>query len=148
MSSGRVDEAMSKPLRPGTWNVDPLHSQVMASVWHFNVAHLRAKFPRVSGSLEVNAEDPLSSRFRAEIEAASVLTGHPAQEDFMRSEAWLDAERYPLITFESTRISPGAAGYSVRGLLTLRGVTREVEMPLDFHGVVNDPWGLRAGFTS
>ena len=58
---------MESGLRPGTWNIDTVHSQVMVSVWHFNVANLRAKFPGVRGSLEVNAEDSLRSRFRAEI---------------------------------------------------------------------------------
>jgi polyisoprenoid-binding protein YceI len=139
---------MESGLRPGTWNIDTIHSQVMVSVWHFNVANLRAKFPGVRGSLEVNAEDSLRSRFRAEIEATSVTTGHPAQEDFMRSEPWLDVERYPLITFESTTIEPRAAAYAVKGQLTLKGVTREIEIPLQFNGVVTDPWGLRAGFTS
>jgi polyisoprenoid-binding protein YceI len=61
----------------------------MVSVWHFNVANLRAKFPGVKGSLDVNAEDPFRSRFRVEIEGTSVTTGHPAQEDFMRSEPGL-----------------------------------------------------------
>jgi polyisoprenoid-binding protein YceI len=140
--------SMESGLRPGTWNIDTIHSQVMVSVWHFNVANLRAKFPGVRGSLEVNAEDPLRSRFRAEIEATSVTTGHPAQEDFMRSEPWLDVERYPLITFESMTIEPRAAAYAVKGQLTLKGVTREIEIPLQFNGVVTDPWGLRAGFTS
>ena len=66
----------------------------------------------------------------------------------MRSEPWLDVERYPLITFESMTIEPRAAAYAVKGQLTLKGVTREIEIPLEFNGVVTDPWGLRAGFTS
>jgi len=143
-----LEGVLESGLRPGTWNIDTIHSQVMVSVWHFNVADLRAKFPGVRGSLDVNAEDPLRSRFRVEIEGTSVTTGHPAQEDFMRSEPWLDVGRYPLITFESTTIEPRAAGYAVKGQLTLKGVAREIEIPLHFNGVVSDPWGLRAGFTS
>jgi len=141
---------MTEPeaLRPGTWQVDALHSQVMVSIWHFNVANLRAKFPVVRGSLTVDPEDPLRSRFEAEIEAASVTTGHPRQEEFMRSDSWLDVERHPLITFKGTAIEPGQSGLTVRGDLTLRGVTRALDLPVDFHGVVSDPWGLRAGFTS
>ena len=141
---------MSKPefLRAGTWTIDALHSQVMVSVWHFNVANLRAKFPRVNGRLEVDPEDLLRSRLEVEIEAASVLTGHPRQEEFMRSEPWLDAERHPLITFAGQEIRPRDGGFTVGGELTLKGIAREVEVPFGFHGVVGDPWGLRAGFTS
>src|SRR5262249_30185284 len=82
-------------------------------------------------------------------DASSVTTGHPAQEDFMRSENWLDAENHPQLTFRSTSIEAlDGSRFLMRGDLSLRGVTRQVEVPLQFHGVVSDPWGLRAGFTS
>jgi polyisoprenoid-binding protein YceI len=135
-------------MRSGTWQIDALHSQVMVSVRHFSVANLRAKFPVVRGSLLVDLEDPSRSRFDAEIESASVTTGHPRQEEYMRSEPWLDAERYPLITFKGTAMEPGPTGILVKGDLTLRGVTRSLDLPVEFNGVVADPWGLRAGFTS
>jgi polyisoprenoid-binding protein YceI len=137
-----------QPLRPGIWKIDALHSQVMVSVWHFNVANLRAKFPGVSGSLELSPDDPFHSPFQVEIEATSVITGHPRQEEFMRSEPWLDAERHPLITFSGREIKPHDGGFTSVGELTLKGVTRDVQIPFDFHGVINDPWGLRAGLTS
>ncbi|HLQ60599.1 MAG TPA: YceI family protein [Candidatus Acidoferrales bacterium] len=136
------------PLRPGSWQIDALHSQVMISVWHFDVAHLRAKFPAVRGGLTVDPEEPLRSRLEVEIDAASVTTGHARQEEFMRSEPWLDTERHPLITFKGTAIEPRGEGILVKGDLTLRGVTRSLDLPVAFHGVVSDPWGLRAGFSS
>ena len=61
---------------------------------------------------------------------------------------WLDAERHPLITFAGQEIRPRDGGFTVGGELTLKGVAREVEVPFGFRGVVSDPWGLRAGFTS
>jgi polyisoprenoid-binding protein YceI len=146
------DEGMTMservPLREGTWNIDALHSQVMVSVWHFNVAHLRAKLPQLSGRLQVDPENPLRSTFEVEIQAGFITTGHPRQEEFMRSEPWLDAERHPLITFKGNEITLRDGGYTIAGELTLKGVTRRLEMPVDFHGVVSDPWGLRAGFAS
>jgi len=142
-------QTQSQPgLIAGTWNVDQVHSQIIVGVRHFSVANLRAKFPRVTGGLEVDSENPLRSSFQVEIDARAVTTGHPAQEDFMRSEPWLDAENHPTITFRSSAIEPTDGGFLIRGNLTLKGVTREIEIPADFHGVVSDPWGLRAGFTS
>ncbi len=141
-------EPRQTELRPGTWNVDAIHTQVFVSVEHMSVARLRAKFPRVEGRLHVNAGDPLSSTFEVEIDTRSVATGHPAQEDFMRSEPWLDAENHPAMTYRSTAIAPREGGFLIAGDLTLRGVTHPVEIPADFHGVVADSWGLRAGFTS
>src|SRR5262249_27109366 len=132
----------------GTWNVDPIHSQIMVSVRHFSVANLRAKFPQVTGGLQVDAENPLRSSFQVEIDARAVAAGPPAKETFMRWEPWLDAENPPPITFRSSAIEPTHGGFLIKGDLTLKGVTREIEIPADFHGVVSDPWGLRAGFTS
>jgi polyisoprenoid-binding protein YceI len=147
-----VTEAVGQPqvqIRPGTWNVDAIHSQFLVSVRHMSLARLRAKFPRLAGRLEIDAAAPLRSSFELEVDARSVTTGHPPQEDFMRSEPWLDAEHHPAITFRGTSIEPrGGSGYAVRGDLTLRGVTREIEIPGEFHGVISDPWGLRSAFVS
>jgi hypothetical protein len=63
----------------------------MVSVWHFNVANLRAKLPGVTGTLELDPKKPFRSKFAVAIEASSITTGHPRQEEFMRSESWLDA---------------------------------------------------------
>lgn len=135
--------------RVGTWNVDAIHSQVVIGVTHMSVTQLRAKFPRIAGKLEVDREDPLRSSFELEIDARAVSTGQPAQEDFMRSEPWLDAENHPTLTFRSSAIEPrGGNAYVLSGDLTLRGETRPIEIPIEFHGVISDPWGLRAGFTS
>jgi polyisoprenoid-binding protein YceI len=133
----------------GTWNVDAIHSQVLVGVKHMSMVQLRAKFPKITGKLVVDRDDPLRSTFELEVDARAVTTGQPAQEDFMRSEPWLDAERYPTFTFRGTAIEPrGGSSYVLRGDLTLKGTTRPVEIPLEFHGVVSDPWGVRAGFTS
>ncbi len=136
-------------LRVSTWDVDAFHSQVFVSVRHMGVTRLRAKLPKISGRLEVNASDPLRSSFQFEVDTGAVVTGHAPQEDFMRSESWLDAEHHPTLTFRSVSVEPrDGPGYLVRGDLTLRGVRRQVEIPLEFHGVIADGWGLRAGFTS
>ncbi|HKF76731.1 MAG TPA: YceI family protein [Candidatus Dormibacteraeota bacterium] len=143
------DAVSQAQLRPGTWQFDALHSQIMVSVRHMSVANLRAKLPRVTGKLEVPTGDPLGSSFEMEVDTRSVTTGHPPQEDFMRSEAWLDAENHPALTFRSTSIEPQDGNrFLIRGDLTVRGVTRPVEIPATFHGVIADSWGLRAGFTS
>jgi polyisoprenoid-binding protein YceI len=136
------------PLRGGTWKIDAFHSQVMVSVKHFNVANLTAKLPRVTGTLEVDPENPLRSTVAVEIESGSITTGHPRQEEFMRSQPWLDAEHFPLITFKGSEIAAREGGYAIVGELTLKGTTRRLDIPFDFHGVVSDPWGLRAGFAS
>jgi polyisoprenoid-binding protein YceI len=114
-----------------------------------SVATLRAKVPGISGTLTVNPEDPLRSTLTFEADTRSVTTGHQRQEEFMRGEHWLDAENHPTLTFRSTSVEPrGGSEFVVHGDLTLRGVTRSIEFPLTFNGVVADGWGLRTGFSS
>jgi polyisoprenoid-binding protein YceI len=148
----RVTQTQLDPqglLQVSTWNVDALHSQFFVSVLHMAFVPLRAKFPRISGRLEIDREDLLRSSFALEVDARSVLTGWPPQEDFMRSEPWLDAENHPTITFRATGIeAQGGNRYLLRGDLTIKGNTRSIEAPVEFHGVHPDGWGLRAGFTS
>lgn len=144
-----TSDVAQAPLLAGEWKIDALHSQVLVTVRHMAVASLRAKFPKVTGALIVDAGNPLESRCHVEIDATSVTTGHSDQEDFMRSEAWLDAANHPTITFDSREIRQASEqSYVMNGDLTLRGVTRPVSIPFEFHGVIADRWGLRTGFTS
>ena len=62
----------------------------------------------------------------------------------MRSEPWLDTEHYPLITFDGKEIEPRRPGYTIKGELTLKGVTRRIEIPFDFRGVVSDLTSTRS----
>jgi polyisoprenoid-binding protein YceI len=135
--------------RVSTWSLDALHSQFFVSVEHMGFVPLRAKFPKLTGRLEIDRDDVLHSTFGVEVDVRTVVTGHAPQEDYIRSEPWLDAENHPTLTFSSSAIEPqGGDGFLLRGELTLKGVTRPVEIPVEFRGVHADGWGLRAGFTS
>jgi polyisoprenoid-binding protein YceI len=90
----------------GSWNIATIHSQVMGERLALKRGQPPGQVSSAKGSMDVNADDPLRSRFPAEIEATSVTTGHHAQEDFMRSEPRPDVEQYPPITFHSTTIEP------------------------------------------
>jgi polyisoprenoid-binding protein YceI len=132
-----------------TWDVDALHSQFFVSVRHMGFVPLRAKFARYAGRLHIDRDDVLKSSFEIEVDTRSVVTGHAPQEDFIRSEPWLDAENHPTLTFRSTAIElQGGDRYLVRGELTVKGRTGPMDIPVEFHGVHADGWGLRAGFSS
>src|SRR5262249_28478479 len=103
---------------------------------------------KVTGRLQDDAENPRRSSFQVEIDARAVTTVHPAQEDFMRSEAWLGVEKHPTITVRTSAIVPTDSGFLIRGSRTLHRLPQSIEIPAVFHGVVSDPWGLRAGFPS
>jgi polyisoprenoid-binding protein YceI len=94
------------------------------------------------------AEVPEDSKVEVTIRAASIDTGDATRDEHLRSPDFLDVERYPEITYRSTKVRPGKDDkWDVDGELTIRGITREVALSVEFCGVHPDPWGnVRAGF--
>ncbi len=134
-------------LPTGTWNIDPSHSAVEFSVRHL-VGKVRGQFKSFSGTINVG-EDPLAASVEASIDLASVDTGDEKRDAHLRSPEFFDVENNPFMTFRSTEVRPSGDGYTVVGELSLKGVTRTVELDLEFNGISPDPWGgLRAGYTA
>lgn len=137
-------------LVPGTWNIDPSHSQVGFTVRHLMVSKVRGEFSGFSGAVTI-AEDLLASSVSAEVDVASVSTRDAGRDEHLRSSDFFAIEDHPTWSFRSTGIGATSdpSEYVLRGDLTLRGVTRPVEFALEVHGVSPDPWGgTRAGFTA
>jgi polyisoprenoid-binding protein YceI len=130
----------------GTWSVDPAHSSVEFSVKHMGIANVRGKFDEFEGTLEVG-EDLASSRAHGAVKVASIDTNEEQRDAHLRSPDFFDAEQYPEITYETTRIEPVDEESSrVYGNLTMHGITREVKLEVVLQGVDTDPWGKeRAG---
>jgi polyisoprenoid-binding protein YceI len=138
----RTIEGLELPAA-GTWVIDPTHSNVEVVARHMMISKVRGRFSRFSGHIEV-AEVPEESSVAFTVEAASIDTAEPRRDDHLRSGDFLDAERYPEITFRSTRIVPGRQGrWHVTGDLTVRDVTRPVELDVVLEGVGNAYGGPR-----
>lgn len=142
-------------LTPGTWNVDPAHSTVGFVARHLMITKVRGRFTDFSGTIEI-APDLLQSRVEATVNLASVSTGDDARDAHLRSADFfaVDASseaagRSPVMTFASTGIKDDDGEYVLYGDLTVNGVTRQVELALEFDGVSPDPWGgTRAAFSA
>jgi polyisoprenoid-binding protein YceI len=132
---------------PGTYVIDPSHSDIQFTARHMMIAKTRGRFRTFSGTINID-EVPERSSVVATIEAASIDTGDEQRDQHLRSPDFLDVERYPQITYRSTSIRPGAGDrWEVAGNLTLRDVTRPVTLDVEFCGAQRDPWGnMRAGF--
>jgi polyisoprenoid-binding protein YceI len=142
----RIVEGREIPL-PGRWALDPVHSQIQFIARHMMVSKVRGFFREFSGTLLI-AEAPEESQVEVTIRAASIDTGDATRDQHLRAPDFLDVERSPDITYRSTGVRPGAGDkWDVAGLLTIKGVTREVSLSVEFCGVNPDPWGkIRAGF--
>lgn len=133
----------------GTWQIDPIHSGVEFAVTHLMISKVRGRFSDVSGSVETDGT-PEGSRIQVEIGAASVNTHESARDTHLRSADFFDVEKYPKIHFVSTAIKSGGSDeFQVTGDLTIRDVTKSVEMEVTREGMGRDPWGSdRAGFSA
>jgi polyisoprenoid-binding protein YceI len=126
----------------GTWTVDPTHSSAAFEVKHMAIATVRGRFREFDGTLEAAEDDPSNSRAQGSAKTASIDTGNEDRDAHLRSPEFFDAERYPEITFASTSIEHVEGGtYRVTGDLTIKDVTREVEMTATVEGAGEDPWG-------
>lgn len=133
----------------GTYDIDPAHSGLEFRAKHAMVTTVRGRFSEFEGLLHIDAENPENSRGEVRIVVNSVDTRSEQRDTHLRSADFFDVEQYPEITFTSTRASRGKRDgeFVLWGDLSIKGVTREVELDLEFTGAAVDPWGnLRVGF--
>jgi polyisoprenoid-binding protein YceI len=125
---------------PGTWEIDPGHSDVAFTGRHFMITEVRGRFTDIAGTITI-AEDLRDSRVEVEIGMASVESGSAARDDHLRSPDHFDVENFPKATFRSRRVEwQGTLGV-VHGDLTIHGITRELPLEVSFEGHARDPWG-------
>src|SRR5712691_4431680 len=133
----------------GTWKLDPNHTVVGAVARHLLVTKVRGKFNVFDGAIHVgdSVED---SWAELEVDAASIDTGVLDRDDHLRSVDFLDVAHHPKITHRSTLVEQtGPNTLRVTGDLTIRGVTRPVDLAVSYEGMIPDPWGgVRAAFSA
>ena len=132
----------------GTWDIDPVHSEVAFTIRHMAVSKVRGRFDKFEGVL-VTGEDPLSSTVTATIDATSINTNNEQRDGHIKSADFFEVESHPNWTFTSTGIKADGDDYQLAGDLTIRGVTKPVTLKLEINGVGPDAYGgTRAGFSA
>ncbi len=122
-------------VKPGTYKVDPYHTQVEFSVLHFGFTHYAGLFSEAAGSLQLDPAHPAASKLTVTIPVQSVMTTVPKLTDELKGDQWFDAAKFPTATFASTSITPtGKDAATIAGNLTLHGVTKPVVLAAHFIG--------------
>ncbi len=131
----------------GTWDIDPVHSDVSFTVRHMMVSKVRGRFGSFSGEI-TTAEDVTNSTVTATIDATSIDTNNAQRDGHIKSADFFDVENHPTWTFTSTGVHLDGDDIIVDGDLTIKGVTKSVPLTLEVNGFGPDAFGgTRVGFS-
>ncbi len=131
-----------------SYTIDPAHSFIQFKTKHLGYSWLPGQFNKFDGKMTYSADKPASEqKIIINIDTSSIDTNWADRDKHLRSADFLNVEKFPTATFESTAFDGDAAGGTVTGNLTLHGVTREISFPVTLIAEGEDPWGgYRVGF--
>lgn len=132
-----------------SWQIDYGHAYVGFSGRHLMVATVRGQFEKFSGTVQFDEQNIANSSVEVQIEAASVNTRNADRDAHFRSADFFDVENYPYLFFKSKQVVMEDERHGkLTGDLTIRGITKEVVLDMEYSGVSQAPWGIySAGFT-
>ena len=125
-----------------TWTIDKAHSDIFFTVRHMVITKVRGRFTKWDGTLALDEQDWSKSHVEVSIDAASINTNDEKRDGHLKSADFLDAEKFPKLTFKSTKVEKTSGDkLKVTGDLTIRDVTRSVTLDVEVLGKAKDPWG-------
>jgi polyisoprenoid-binding protein YceI len=132
------------------WTIDKAHSLAEFSVKHMMVTTVKGRFANITGNIIWDEKNPANSSVEATIDATSVTTHDEKRDAHLASADFFEHGKYPTITFKSTKVEAKKADeFKVTGDLTIRGITREVTLDVEYNGTGKNPWGMQvAGFSA
>lgn len=130
------------------WKFDVVHSSVQFEVAHLVISSVTGKFKTFDGSVVSDKADFQDAKISFTIETKSIDTDNQKRDDHLRNADFFDADNHPQIKFVSTSFKKvKGSQYKLTGNFTMRGITKNVTLDVDFKGTVKDPWGnIKAAF--
>jgi polyisoprenoid-binding protein YceI len=125
-----------------TWQIDKAHSDIFFTVRHMVITKVRGRFLKWEGTLALDEADWSKSHVEVSIDAASISTTEEKRDGHLRSADFLDAEKFPKLTFKSNKVEKASGDkLKVTGDLTIKDVTKSVTLDVEVMGKAKDPWG-------
>jgi polyisoprenoid-binding protein YceI len=130
------------PIPAGEYKIDPAHSTIGFAVRHYEINWVDGRFKDFEGTIRYDDKDVTKSAVEFTAKATSIDTGVEARDKHLRTADFFEVEKYPTLSFKSTRVErKGNDAYVLHGDLTLKGVTKPVQLPFRVAGAVKDPRG-------
>lgn len=123
------------------WGIDASHSQVLFKVRHLMISTVTGSFKEFGGEAELQGNDLANAQVSFWANTASIFTNDEKRDGHLRSADFFDSEKFPKLTFKSTRIEGSGSTWKVMGDLTIKEVTKPVTLDVEWTGLAKDPWG-------
>lgn len=132
-----------------TWNFDKSHSKIGFSVTHLVITEVEGNFKEFEGTITTTGDDFENAKIEFSAEISSINTDNEKRDGHLKSDDFFNAEKFPQLKFKSKSFKKiDEKNYKLIGDLTMRDVTKEVELDVKYNGTVNDPWGnTKSGFS-
>ena len=130
------------------WTLDPIHSELGFKIKHLMISHVSGSFKNFSAEVSMEENDFSTADIHLTAEMASIFTNNEQRDTHLRTSDFFEVEKYPELIFQSTKVVKiDSDTFTLYGDLTLKGVTKPVQLNVEYSGVTKDPWGgERAGF--
>lgn len=131
------------------WVLDPTHSELTFKVKHLMISNVKGEFRNFNASIVSQGNDFSKANVTANILADSVYTNNDDRDNHLKSADFFDAENHKELQFEGISLNKlDDENYQLKGNLTIKGVSKEIALDVEFGGVNKDPWGNeKAGFS-
>ena len=132
----------------GIWTLDASHSEIGFTVRHAGISKVRGRFTDASAEARIGGSLAEAS-LHATVKTASFDSGDANRDGHVKGPDFFDVETFPEMTFRATSVEGDGEDYTLTGDLTIRGITKPIELEVEFTGVAVDPFGAtRAGFSA
>lgn len=134
--------------QPSQYKVDPAHSSIIFNIRHL-VSQVEGRFREFEGNITLDPKDPAKCAVDFTVKANSIFTDNEKRDNHLKGDDFFAVEKFPTLTFKSKRVAPrGPNKYDVLGTMTIRGVSKEMLIPVNLLGVGKGFQGEVAGFRS
>ena len=133
-----------------SWQIDSSHSHINFTARHMMISKVRGSFESFSGTIDFDEENLTNTSVNIEVDLASVNTRDEQRDGHLKSPDFFDVENHPTMKFVSTRVEQNDGNNGrLYGQLTIKGVTKEVVLDVEYAGIAKSPWGtVSAGFSA
>lgn len=137
LTLGLISVLTAGALFAGTYKIDPSHSNVGFKVKHLMISNVTGKFDKFAGTFEYDEKTKTVKSLNGTIEVGSINTENAKRDGHLKSADFFDAANHPNLTFKLNKIADDKA----YGVLTMRGVSKNVILDFENNGSIKDPWG-------